>query len=260
MKIIVLGSGTSHGVPIIGCKCRTCLSTNLKDKRLRVSVYIETDQIENGKSLKLLIDTSPDFRQQMLVNDLDDVDAILYTHHHIDHIMGLDDIFMINLLHHKAVDIYANEDTIKHIKRAFGYIFDENTYKGGGIPNIKIHTIQLENFFIGDLEITPIEYFHGPTIVWGFRIGDFAYLTDCSKIPEKEFPKLEGLKFLIIDALRYKPHPTHYCIDEAIEVSKRIGAGQTYFTHLTHDVLHDEANAKLPSNIQLAYDGLTFQL
>ena len=260
MKVIVLGSGTSQGIPIIGCNCRVCQSKNPKDKRLRVSVYIETDYLVNGRAYKILIDTSPDFRQQMLVNNLNDIDAILYTHHHIDHIMGLDDIRQINQLHHKAVDVYGNKDTITILKKAFSYIFDENTYKGGGIPEINIHIILCEKFFIGDVEIIPIKYFHGPTIVWGYRIGDFAYLTDCSKIPEEEFPKLEGLEYLIIDALRYRHHLTHYSIDEAVEVSKRVGAKQTYFTHMTHDVLHDEANAKLPANIQLSYDGLSFNL
>lgn len=258
-KVIVLGSGTSQGIPIIGCKCSTCLSTNPKDKRLRVSVYIEIYREREDSSYKILIDTSPDFRQQMLVNNLNDIDSIIYTHHHIDHIMGLDDIRQINQLQKKAVDIYGNEDTINHIKRAFSYIFDQNTYKGGGIPNINVHIIPFEKFYIENIEITPIEYFHGPTIVWGYRIGNFAYLTDCSKIPEKEFLKLKGLRYLIIDALRYRPHPTHYSIDEATKVSKLIGAEQTYFTHITHDVLNDEANAKLPVNIQLAYDGLTFE-
>ena len=214
MKVIVLGSGTSQGIPIIGCGCKTCLSTNPKDKRLRVSIYIETDYV----------------------------------------------IRQINQLHRKKVDVYGNEFTISVLRKAFSYIFDENTYKGGGIPDVNVHVIPYEKFMVGEIDVIPIKYFHGPTIVWGYGIGDFAYLTDCSNIPEEEFPKLEGLKYLIIDALRYRPHPTHYSIDEATEVSKRIGAKQTYFTHITHDVLHNEANAKLPENIQLAYDGLSFNL
>jgi phosphoribosyl 1,2-cyclic phosphate phosphodiesterase len=174
--------------------------------------------------------------------------------------MGLDDIRQINQLHHKPVDIYGNEDTINYIKLSFRYIFDENTYKGGGIPNIKIHTISLEKFKIKDVEINPLQYYHGPTIVYGFRIGDFAYMTDCSEIPESEYLKLNSLKVLVIDALRYRHHSTHMSIDEATAAAKRINAVQTYFTHMTHDVLHDEANIKLPPNIQLAYDGLTFDV
>lgn len=262
MKVIILGSGTSQGIPIIGCKCRTCTSINPKDKRLRVSVYIDTGikRVNSKGTYRILIDTSPDFRQQMLFNKLDDVDAILYTHHHIDHIMGLDDIRQVNQLYRKTVDVFGNEETISHLKKAFSYIFDENTYKGGGIPDIKTHVIKLEKFKAGSVEIVPVKYFHGPTVVWGFRIGNFAYLTDCSGIPEEEYHKLENLEYMVIDALRYRPHPTHFSIDEAVEVSKRINAKQTYFTHITHDILHDEANAKLPSNIQLAYDGLVFEL
>lgn len=256
MKIIILGSGTSQGIPIIGCKCRICTSANPKDKRLRVSVYIEVPAPGKDTPLKLLIDTSPDFRQQMLTNNLNDIDAILYTHHHIDHIMGLDDIRQINQLHHKTVDVYGNADTIGNIKRAFSYIFDESTYKGGGIPDIFTHIITTDKFKIHGVDIVPLKYFHGPTIVFGYRIGGFAYMTDCSMIPEEEFPKLQGLEVLVIDALRYRPHPTHFSVDEAVEAAKRINPKQTYFTHMTHDLLHDETNASLPENIQLSYDGL----
>ncbi len=262
MKVTILGTGTSQGIPIIGCKCRTCTSTNPKDKRLRVSAYIDTGmEKENSKgTYRILIDTSPDFRQQMLVNKLDDIDAILYTHHHIDHIMGLDDIRQVNQLHKKTVDVYGNQDTLEYLRKAFAYIFDENTYKGGGIPDISTHVIKLRKFNAGPAEILPVRYFHGPAVVWGYRIGDFAYLTDCSAIPEEEFGKLDGLEYLVIDALRYRPHPTHLSIDEAVGIAQRTKAGHTYFIHMTHDVLHDETNAALPPNIQLAYDGLTFEL
>lgn len=262
MRVVILGSGTSQGIPIIGCKCLTCKSTNPKDKRLRVSVYIDTGvEKENGSgTLKLLIDTSPDFRQQMLANNLDDIDAILYTHHHIDHIMGLDDIRQVNQLHKKTVDVYGNDETINYLKKAFSYIFDETTYKGGGIPDIKTKIIKLEKFKIGSVEIIPVKYFHGPTEVWGFRIGDFAYLTDCSRIPDTVYPKLENLNVLVIDALRFRPHPTHLSIDEAVEEAKKIKAKKTYFVHMTHDVLHDEVNGNLPRGIELAYDGLTFDV
>lgn len=262
MKVTILGSGTSQGIPIIGCKCKTCASKNLKDKRLRVSVYIDTGIVKeiNKGTYRILIDTSPDFRQQMLLNGLDDIDAILYTHQHVDHIMGLDDIRQVNQLHRKAVDVYGNEETINCLKKSFGYIFDENTYRGGGIPDIKTHIINLEKFKTGPVEVIPVKYFHGPAVVWGYRIGGFAYLTDCSNIPDEEYCKLENLEYLVIDALRYRPHPTHFSIDEAVEVSLKIKAKQTYFTHITHDVLHEEANAKLPPNIQLAFDGLTFEL
>jgi phosphoribosyl 1,2-cyclic phosphate phosphodiesterase len=255
MKVTVLGSGTSQGIPIIGCKCATCLSANPKDKRLRVSVYIET-----ASNSKLLIDTSPDFRQQMLIHGFDDIDAVIYTHHHIDHIMGLDDIRQINQLRKKAVDLYGNEATMEYIKKAFSYIFDENTYKGGGIPNVNVKIIDSNKFSIGEVEVTPIEYWHGPTLVYGYRIGDFAYMTDCSFIPEDQFEKLKGLKYLILDALRFREHPTHFNFEQAIEAAKKTGAMHTYFTHITHDILHDRDNALLPEGIEIAYDGLCFEL
>lgn len=259
MKVTVLGSGTSQGIPIIGCTCEACTSPNPKDKRLRVSVFIETDIKIGEKPLRILIDTSPDFRQQMLTNNVDDIDAILYTHHHVDHIMGLDDIRQINQLHNKPVDIYGNKATLDRIKQSFSYIFDTNTYKGGGVPNVNMHEITLEKFAVWGLQVYPIEYNHGPAMIYGYRINNFAYMTDCSSIPENEFKKLENLEVLILDALRYKKHPKHFSIDEAVEAAKKIGAKHTYFTHMTHDVVHDEVNAKLPKGIELAYDGLKFE-
>lgn len=260
MKVTVLGSGTSQGVPIVGCHCRACTSSDPKDKRLRVSLYIETDKKINGKPLRILIDTSPDFRQQMLVNNITDIDAVLYTHYHVDHIMGLDDIRQINQLHKKYVELFANNETAYRIKQTFSYIFDENTYKGGGIPLVNLHEIDLKPFDVMGQMIIPLEYKHGPTTVYGFRIGDLAYMTDCNFIPEAEFEKLHGLKVLIIDALRYRKHETHFSVEEALEASKRINADKTYFTHMTHDIVHEEAGSKLPPNIEFAYDGLTFEV
>jgi phosphoribosyl 1,2-cyclic phosphate phosphodiesterase len=261
MKVTVLGSGTSQGVPIVGCGCSTCKSKNPKDKRLRVSVYLEQNPgEEKNNNLKLLFDTSPDFRQQMLVNNITDIDAVIYTHHHIDHIMGLDDIRQINQLRRKSVDLYGNQTTINYIKQTFSFIFDENTYKGGGIPDVKTNIITTEKFFIGNVEVIPLEYFHGPIVVYGYRVGDFAYMTDCSFIPETEFPKLRNLKVLILDALRYRPHATHFNFEQAIEAAQKIGAAQTYFTHMTHDILHDTDNAKLPKGIEIAYDQLSFEI
>lgn len=260
MKVTVLGSGTSQGVPIVGCHCRACTSSDPKDKRLRVSLYIETDKKINGKPLRILIDTSPDFRQQMLVNNITDIDAVLYTHYHVDHIMGLDDIRQINQLHKKYVELYANNETAYRIKQTFSYIFDENTYKGGGIPLVNLHEIDLKPFDVMGQMIIPLEYKHGPTTVYGFRIGDLAYMTDCNFIPETVFEKLHGLKVLIIDALRYRKHETHFSVEEALEASKRINADKTYFTHMTHDIVHEEAGSKLPPNIEFAYDGLSFEV
>lgn len=260
MKVTVLGSGTSQGIPIVGCTCTACTSKNPKDKRLRVSLYIETGHLINGKPLRIVIDTSPDFRQQMLLNNITDIDAVLFTHYHIDHIMGLDDIRQINQLHRKKVELYANKETAYRIKQTFSYIFDENTYKGGGIPQVNLNEITIEPFSVFGLNVVPVEYKHGPTNVFGFRIGNIAYLTDCSFIPESEFTKLKNLDVLIIDALRYRKHETHFSVDEAIEVSLRIEAKKTYFTHMTHDIVHYEASEKLPHGIEFAYDGLTFEV
>ncbi len=260
MKVTVLGSGTSQGVPIVGCKCQACTSADPKDKRLRVSVFIEADIQHNSRPLKILIDTSPDFRQQMLAYNITDIDAVLYTHYHVDHIMGLDDIRQINQLQHKHVELFANTETADRIKQTFSYVFDEKTYKGGGIPLVNLHTINLDPFGVFGQKVIPLEYKHGPTTVYGFRIGDFAYMTDCNFIPESEFSKLEGLKVLILDALRYREHETHFSIAQATAAAERINAKQTYFTHMTHDIVHAEANAKLPEDIQLAYDGLQFEI
>lgn len=260
MKVIVLGSGTSQGIPIVGCGCAACTSKNPKDKRLRVSVFLETNQLINNKYLCILIDTSPDFRQQMLVNNITDIDAVLFTHYHIDHIMGLDDIRQINQLHNKKVELFANKETACKIKQTFSYIFDENTCKAGGIPRVNLNEISIEPFSVFGLNVIPVEYRHGPTNVFGYRIGNFAYLTDCNFIPDSEFHKLQNLDVLIIDALRYRRHETHFSIDEAVEVSFKIGAKKTYFTHMTHDIVHDEASDKLPRGIELAYDGLTFEV
>lgn len=254
MRIVILGSGTSQGVPVIGCNCPGCKSDNPKDKRLRVSCYIDTGDF------KILIDTSPDFRQQMLVNNITNIDIVLYTHYHFDHIMGLDDLRQINQLHDKAVDIYANKETLDRVIQTFPYVFDDNAYKGGGIPVINAHEINNQKFVAGSCEILPIEYLHGPFTVYGYRIGDFAYMTDCNKIPESEYKKLTGLKVLVLDGLRYRPHPTHFSIDEAVSEAMKIKAEKTYFTHITHDVVHDEANSKLPEGIELAYDGLEINL
>lgn len=260
MKVIILGSGTSQGIPIVACTCPGCTSVDPRDKRLRVSVFIQTGKGSSGKPVKILIDTSPDFRQQMLTNKIIDIDAVLFTHFHADHIMGLDDIRQINQIHNRAIDIYGNEDTISNIRRTFSYIFDPDTYRGGGVPDVITNIITLDKFSVKGIDITPIEYMHGPTIVYGFRIGDFAYMTDCSMIPEKEYDKLKGLKVLIIDALRYRKHATHFSFDEAIEASQRIGAEKTFFTHMTHDIVHAEAEAKLPDGIRLAYDGLMIEM
>jgi phosphoribosyl 1,2-cyclic phosphate phosphodiesterase len=254
MKVTILGTGTSQGVPVIGCNCETCVSSNLKDKRLRTSAFI------NVKGVKLLIDTSIDFRQQMLKNKIDDIDAVLYTHHHVDHINGMDDLRQITQKHDKTIDLYGNEKTIDELKITFRYVFDEELIRHHAVPLVKFHVIENKNFRIKDVEIIPIECMHGRLKIFGYRINNFAYLTDCSGISDEELNKLTGLKVLVLNALRIRPHPTHFNLQQAIEIAKKLKPKKTYFTHLTHDIIHDKINATLPKGIELAYDGIEFKM
>ncbi|MDZ4711564.1 MAG: MBL fold metallo-hydrolase [bacterium] len=254
MKVIILGTGTSQGVPVIGCKCETCLSSNSKDKRLRTSAYINVDGV------KLLIDTSIDFRQQMLKNKIDDIDAVLFTHHHVDHINGMDDLRQITQRHDKVIDLYGNKKTMDELKVTFRYVFDEELIAHHAVPRVTFHEIQNEKFKIRDVEITPVECMHGRLSIFGYRINNFAYLTDCSSISDEELKKLEDLKVLVINALRIRPHPTHFNLQQAIEIAKKLKPKKTYFTHITHDILHDKINASLPKGIELGYDGLELNL
>jgi phosphoribosyl 1,2-cyclic phosphate phosphodiesterase len=254
MKIILVGSGTSQGVPNIGCKCKTCRSENLKDKRLRASAYIETG------GLKILIDTSIDFRQQMLRAGISDLDAVLFTHHHVDHILGMDDLRQINQRHRKYIDIYGNTLTLDEIKISFRYALDEVLKSYWAVPLVNFNYTENKTFRIKDTEITPIEVFHGHIKIYGYRIGSFAYITDASKIPDSEMEKLEGLDVLVLNALRRQPHPTHFNLEQATEIALKLKAKKTYFTHITHDMMHDEINTLLPENIELGYDGLEINI
>ena len=254
MKVIILGTGTSQGIPIIGCKCKTCTSSNPKDKRLRTSAYIEVS------GLKLLIDTSVDFRQQMLSNGIDDLDAVLFTHHHVDHILGLDDLRQINQRYDKFIDLYGNKLTMDEIKTTFRYAFNDELIAHQAVPLINIHYIDSRKFEINGVEITPIKVIHGRLPIFGYRIGNFAYITDASEIPEEEQMKLQGLDVLILNALRERPHPTHLNIEQAVKLAEKLQSKETYFTHMTHEVLHDEVNKKLPANIKLGYDGMSFNI
>jgi phosphoribosyl 1,2-cyclic phosphate phosphodiesterase len=254
MKVVMLGSGTSQGVPIIGCKCETCTSENPKDKRLRVSAFVETD------GTKILIDTSIDFRQQLLRADVSDLDAILFTHHHVDHIFGLDDLRQINQRHKKFVDIYGNKMTLDEIKVTFRYALDEELISYMAVPMMNFNYLENSDFQVKNVKVTPVEVWHGRIKIFGYRIGKFAYITDCSSIPETEMEKLFGLDLLILNALRHAPHPTHFNLEQAVEIAQKVKAKQTYFTHITHDINHDKTNAVLPPGIELGYDGLEINL
>lgn len=250
MEALFLGTGTSHGVPMIGCDCAVCRSTDPRDSRLRPSLYLKCDD-----GLRVLVDTTPDLRQQALRYDLRKVDAVLYTHSHADHILGLDEVRRYNHMTRAALPMYGDAATLADIRRMFSYVFAPNAAKGGGVPDLRLNTI-VGPFCLGRTEIRPLTVLHGGRPVLAFRIGGFAYLTDCNEIPEATMAQLEGLEVLVLDALRRKRHPTHFSIDQAVAVAQRLGARQTLFTHCCHDLGHAETCASLPDGIALAYDGL----
>ncbi|NUM32364.1 MAG: MBL fold metallo-hydrolase [Bacteroidetes bacterium] len=253
MKVTFLGTGTSQGVPIIGCTCNVCKSNNNKDNRLRSSVYIET----GGKFF--VIDTGPDFRQQLLREKILKLDAVIFTHSHKDHICGFDDIRAFNYINKKPVEVYLEEYVLNAIKRDFFYIFDE--FKYPGVPEANFHIIKNEGFFIEGIKIIPIRVHHYKMPVLGFRIGNFSYITDANSISRNEIEKIKNSEVLVINALRKESHISHFSLNEAIEMAKTINANQTYITHISHQMgLHNEVNAELPSNIKLAWDGLKIEI
>lgn len=250
IRFTLLGTGTSSGIPTIACDCPTCTSPDPRDKRLRTSLLIESE------NTTVLIDTSPDFRRQMLDNHVGRLDAVIFTHSHFDHIGGFDDLRAFNYKTRKPVDIFVNEETLAKLKRTFFYAFEPPEQLGGGVPVVNVNIMDGNPFQVGDLIIIPIPLMHGKLSVFGFRIGNFAYCTDTNFIPDKSLELLDGTETLILDALRYHKHPTHFSINEAVTVSGRINPRITYLTHIAHQVMHSEAEPKLPENIRVAYDGL----
>lgn len=253
MKVTFLGTGTSQGVPIITCTCVVCSSTDPRDNRLRTSVLIETERTN------IVIDTGPDFRQQMLRENVHKVDAILFTHGHKDHTAGFDDIRGFNWKTKEAMEVYSNEEVEIVLKRDFHYAFAEHKYPG--VPNLNLNVIQNKNFMIRDIPITPIEVLHYKLPVFGYRIGDFSYITDANFISESEKKKLKGSKVLVLNALRKSEHISHFTLDQAVAIASEIGAEQTYLIHMSHQMgLHVEVDSELPEGINLAYDGLAVTL
>lgn len=254
MKITILGTGTSQGIPIVGCSCRVCKSTNPKDKRLRVSVHIKTNEGTN-----ILIDSSPDLRQQLLQNQISDIDVLLITHEHNDHVIGLDDLRPINFIQRKEMPLYALPRVIKDIKSRFAYIFKENPYPGA--PRISTIPIEDEEIILGTEKIDCIHYLHGPLPILGFRIGDFAYLTDIKTISTEQKHKLKGLKVLITSALRIKEHFAHMNLEESLTFIKEINPELAYLTHMGHTLgTHDDLLDRLPANVFPAFDGQVLNL
>jgi phosphoribosyl 1,2-cyclic phosphate phosphodiesterase len=250
LQITFLGTGTSHGVPMIGCDCATCRSTDPHDRRLRPSVIVRA---VDGTSV--LVDAGPDLREQALRHRINRVDAIVFTHGHADHILGVDDVRRYNTLMARPMKLFSDALTLDEIRRMFGYAFDPATPKGGGIPQLELMEVD-GPFTVGSLDVIPVPIWHGKRLILGLRLGRFAYLTDCSAIPDGSWAMLEGLEVVVLDALRHTRHPTHFSLEEAVAVSRRIAARQTYFTHMSHDLPHAATNAQLPPGMALAYDGL----
>ena len=253
MKITLLGTGTSQGVPVIACKCKVCLSSNPKDNRLRSSVMIEVDNIN------LVIDTGPDFRQQMLRENVQKVDAILFTHHHKDHVAGMDDIRAFNYRWKKDMQLYCTKPTQQALIREFPYVFSEVKYPG--IPEVKINIIKNKPFKIQETTIIPIEAEHYIMPVLGFRVKNFVYHTDVSESSEVEKEKMKGADLIILDALRKKPHISHFNLEQALALLEELKPKQALLIHISHYMgLNDEVNKELPSHINLAYDGQVVSL
>jgi phosphoribosyl 1,2-cyclic phosphate phosphodiesterase len=249
LTITVLGSGTSVGVPMIGCRCAVCHSTDPRDRRLRPSIHVKFG--ERG----VLIDTAPDFRYQALRFGLERVDAILFTHSHADHVMGLDDVRPFNYRQGGVIPIYGSEETIGNIRRTFRYIFDEAATESSR-PRLVANVFNGESIDLFGLAFTPVRLKHGKGTVYGFRFGDSAYLTDHSEIPEQSMELLRGLDVLFLDALRHKPHPTHSTVERSLETVEKLAPRRAFFTHICHDLGHACTEERLPPHVRLAYDGL----
>lgn len=253
MKITFLGSGTSQGVPVIGCDCEICQSLDYRDKRLRSSVLIEVDD------QSIVIDTGPDFRQQMLRERTQKLDLILFTHSHKDHTAGLDDVRAFNFKQGTDMPLYGTVDVLKQLKSEYYYAFLEKKYPG--TPNLQLNEINGDPFMANGIKITPLPVTHLHMPVLGFRIGNFSYITDANFIPPKTFERIKGTEVLVLNALQIKDHISHFTLREAIEIAKKVGARKTYFTHISHKLgLHKVISEKLPENIELGYDGLIVSL
>ena len=249
IKVTFLGTGTSQGVPLIACDCEVCVSKNAQDKRLRSSILVESEKT------RITIDTGPDFRQQLLREKIQKLDAVVFTHEHKDHIAGLDEVRAFNYINKVRMPVYATTRVQDALKREFAYIFADEKYPG--IPEIDLYDLENDTFQIGDLVIEPINVLHYKLPVKAFKINNFAYVTDANFIPEEEKEKLKNLDVLVLNALRREQHISHFTFKEAIELVKELNPKKAYFTHISHQLgLHTKVNKELPSNIELAFDGL----
>ncbi|QCR21180.1 MBL fold metallo-hydrolase [Pontibacter sp. SGAir0037] len=253
MKVTFLGTGTSQGVPVIGCSCEVCRSVDYRDKRLRVSIHLQV----NDKSI--IIDTGPDFRQQVLRERIKTLDALVFTHEHKDHTAGLDDIRAYNFLQNKDMPVYGEERVLRQLKQEFSYIFAD--FKYPGIPRVELYPVTETPFEVEGVTFTPIRVMHYKLPIFGYRIGDFTYITDANYISENEKEKIRGSKVIVLNALRHEPHISHFSLQEAIKVLDELQPEQAYLTHISHLLgQHRHIEQELPENIHLAYDGLQIEV
>lgn len=254
MEIVILGAGSSAGTPVIGCACKTCLSSNPRNKRSRCSIAVH---MEDGTVL--LVDTGPDLRLQALREKMNRVDAVLYTHFHADHLNGIDDLRSFCHLQRKAIPVYGNQATIDSVVQRFGYAFPAHEQQHWEKPVLSAHVV-VEPFDVAENAVVPLPVMHGNYEILGYRIGNMAYLTDVSNIPDATLDKLHGLEVLLLDCLRYRYHPTHFDLEQAVEWATRIGARDTWLIHMTHEMEYDELSAALPRTMHVAYDGLRIRI
>ncbi len=254
MRVTFLGTGTSVGVPVITCKCDVCASTDPRNNRLRAGLLLEWQ--DDAGEVRVLVDTTTDFRQQALRIDLDRVDAVVYTHHHADHILGLDELRIYNFVHRVPIPLYGREQTMDAIRRVFSYAFDGQTT---GVPRLELHATN-GPFDLRGVRITPVPVQHHRLTISAYRIGDFAYVTDCSGISDESAELLRGVGVLVIDALRRTPHPAHFTLEQALREIERIGARKAYLTHLSHEFDHGTLEGELPDDVLVAYDGLVLDV
>ena len=253
MRVVMLGTGTSHGVPMIGCDCPVCTSDDPRDRRTRVSIVVQWG------GFSALVDTAPELRLQCLANDVRRVDAILYTHQHADHVTGLDDLRRFNALQRQALTCYCNAHTARVLHRMFPYAFEHDPGYPSAKPELRLCEVS-GAFGLAGMTITPVPLLHGKLPIFGYRFGRFAYCTDCSHIPEESLALLGGLDVLVLDALRLRPHPPHFNLGQAVEAARRIGARRTFFTHIAHELGHAAINAELPEGMSLAFDGQVIEI
>lgn len=248
----MLGTGTSTGVPVVGCRCAVCTSPDPRDRRLRPGLKLELD----GGTV--VVDTSPDFREQSLRFGIERVDAVLYTHPHADHVFGLDDLRPFNFRQKATIPCYGSAATLERLRQIFAYVFEPGE-EGGGKPRIDLVEVEAPFELLGET-VVPVPVAHGSMPVLGFRIGPFAVVTDVHFIPEESFARLKGVEVLVLSALRYRPHPTHFNIDQAIAAAARVGARRTLFTHVAHDVEHAALERALPAGVEIGHDGLVVEI